>query len=178
MDARHREGRVYVNYHIVCVYHGNFLIFSPCSSPFLTPTLWQMVPHKSHTQISSQGNASLLLKRGTNVRWIWDEFALWIKFTGPRWLLPRVYQETTILLYFISYNSKRIFHIFGLQKCTVEGKCDAKPVWLLNTWTNFEYSGGGCSNMTRKRIGLGVRLITAVGVIVTGGKIMDRIHLC
>ena len=88
---------------------------------FLTPTLWQMVPHKSHTQISSQGNASLLLKRGTNVRWIWDEFALWIKFTGPRWLLPWVYQETTILLYFISYNSERIFYILAPEECRVEG---------------------------------------------------------
>lgn len=113
----------YVSYHTVCVYHGNFLIFSLWSSPFfLTPTLWQMVPHKSCTQISSQGNASLLLKRGTNVRWIWDEFALWIKFTGPRWLLPRVYQETTILLYFISYNSERIFHILAQEECRVEGK--------------------------------------------------------
>lgn len=108
-------------------------ILSMFLSLFLTPTLWQMVPHKSHTQISSQGNASLLLKRGTNVRWIWDEFALWIKFTVPRWLFPRVYQETATLLYFISYNSERIF----LHSCDIGmqswAKCDAATVRLLNT---------------------------------------------
>lgn len=101
-------------------------------SVFLTPTLWQMVPHKSHTQISSQGNASFLLKRGTNVRWIWDEFALWIKFTGPRWLLPRVHQETTILLYFISYNAERILYILVLEEFRVEGNV---MQWRSGYWT-------------------------------------------
>ncbi len=149
-------------------------------SRFLTPTLWQMVPHKSHTQISSQGNASLLLKIGTNVRWIWDEFALWIKFTGPRWLLPWVYQETTILLYFISHNSERIFYILVQEECRVEGKCAAEPVWLLNTRTNFEYSRVWLFKQEqRERIRrIRVRLITAAGVIVTEGRVMDRIHLC
>lgn len=158
-------------------YRGNFLIFSPCSSAFFpTPTLWQMVPHKSHTQISSQGNASLLLKRGTNVRWIWDEFALWIKFTGPRWLLPRVYQETTILLYFISYNSERIFYILAPEECRVEGNVmqSSSGYWTRGQTVNT--ARPGYPNKSRKRIRLfQVRLISAAGVIVTQG---DRIHLC
>lgn len=148
-------------------------------SLFLTPALWQMVPYKSHTEISSQGNASLLLKRGTNVRWIWDEFALWIKFTGPRWLLPRVYQETTVLLYFISYNSERIFYIFVLGECRVEGNVLQNPSGYWTHGQTLNKVGSGCLNKTRKRIRrIRVRLITAAGVTVTEGKVMDRIHLC
>lgn len=147
-------------------------------SLFLTPTLSQMVSHKSHTQISSQGNASLLLKRGTNVRWIWDEFAPWIKFTGPRWLLPRVYQETTILLYFISYNGDRIFYILMLEECSVEGN-------VMQQWSGYWTHGQtlstvGLAVQTRpgRELGSRVRVIRAGGVTVTEGKVMDRIHLC
>ena len=45
-------------------YQGNFQGFSSMLFSFiLTPKLWQMTPHKSHTQNPSQGNASLVLKK-------------------------------------------------------------------------------------------------------------------
>lgn len=148
-------------------------------SLFLTPTLWQMVPHKSHTQISSQGNASLLLKRGTNVRWIWDEFALWIKFTGPRWLLPRVYQETTILLYFISYNREGIFYVFVPGESTVVGNVLQSPSGSWARRRTLSTARSGRSNKTRKRMRrIRARQITAAGIIVTERKVMGGIHLC
>lgn len=117
---RHRQSCFYG---IRCLPWWFSYILSMFLSLFLTTTLWQMVPHKSHTQISSQGNASLLLKRGKNVRWIWDEFALWIKFTDPRWLLPQVYQETTILLYFISYKREKYFTFLR------QGNAETRGMW-------------------------------------------------
>lgn len=90
-----------------------------------------------------------------DVRWIWDEFALWIKFAGPRWLLPWVYQGTTILLYFISYNGGRIFYIIVLEECRGEGNVMHSQSHSLNTWTQTLRAVG----LTVQQLDFGVRLV-------------------